>query len=96
MTCECHEINHMSILEGPCYLMEDGSPEVPGKCCQDKVNEHTMTMDEYFTTCKFIPGGEGSLFPDEVFQFLTAPPALIQSLRCTMRRQNRQKTHKKQ
>jgi len=75
MTCECHEIDYMSGLL-PCaegYRMKDGSDYVPGKCCQFKVNEKTMSMGQYFGVCKFIPGEPGTLFPEEVYQFLIRP-----------------------
>jgi len=50
--------------------MIDGSPMQSGIDCQDKVNDKNMGMDTYLAVCKYQPGIEGSLFPDEVYQDL--------------------------
>jgi hypothetical protein len=72
MTCECHKINWLARVQNKdkMYTMLDGSPKKPGIDCQDKVNDRKMEMDTYFTVCKYQPGIEGSLFPDEVYQDL--------------------------
>ena len=68
--CECHKINWMSILTTGKYEMMDGSPQQDGISCHDKVNEDKMTMKDYVTICKYIPGEPGSKFPQEVLDYL--------------------------
>jgi hypothetical protein len=72
MTCECHKINWLARVQNKDkkYTMIDGSPMQSGIDCQDKVNDKNMGMDTYLAVCKYQPGIEGSLFPDEVYQDL--------------------------
>ena len=60
----------MSILKTGKYEMMDGSTKQSGVSCDDKVNEDKMTLEEYDSICKYIPGVEGSKFPQEVLQYL--------------------------
>ncbi len=68
--CECHKINWMSILTTGKYEMMDGSPQQDGISCDDKVNEDKMTMKDYVTICKYIPGEKCSNFPQVVLDYL--------------------------
>ena len=72
MTCECHLIDWMARVrnDDKQYMMVDGTPLEISVDCQQKVNDGKMDMDTYHSVCKYQPGGEGSLFPDEVFQDL--------------------------
>jgi hypothetical protein len=84
MTCECHKINWLArVNPDKEYMMMDGSPLKSGVDCQDKVNQGNMNYDTYLEVCKYQPGTEGSLFPDEVFQILigrTSSPVPPQTL----------------
>ena len=68
--CECHKINWMSIIHRGDYEMTDGSPVQRGFSCEDKVETDHMTEGEYESICKYVPGGECSMFPQEVVQYL--------------------------
>ena len=70
MSCECHKINWMAVCQGPDYkyVMVDGSTLQEGVDCQDKVNQYRMDYDTYLRVCKYQPGEDGTLFPDEVYQ----------------------------
>jgi hypothetical protein len=72
MTCECHNINWLAMVRNKDnkYTMTDGTPLRNGVTCQDKVNDGKMDMATYLSVCKYKPGYEGSLFPDEVYQYL--------------------------
>jgi hypothetical protein len=72
MTCECHKINWLARVRNKDkkYTMVDGTLLENGVDCQDKINDGEMEMDTYFSVCKYRPGAEGSLFPDEVYQDL--------------------------
>jgi len=71
MSCECHKINWMAVCRSPGkYVMVDGSTLQEGIDCQDKVNKSRMDYDTYLRVCKYQPGEDGTLFPDEVYQFL--------------------------
>ena len=67
--CECHKINWMKILEKGVYEMIDGSPVQIGVSCEDKVENNHMSEEEYESICKYVPGGESSMFPQEVIQY---------------------------
>ena len=68
--CECHKINWLKILEKGNYEMVDGSPVQIGVSCEDKVENNHMSEEEYESICKYVPGGECSMFPQEVIQYL--------------------------
>ena len=68
--CECHKINWMKILEKGDYEMVDGSPVQIGVSCEDKVENNHMSEEEYESICKYVPGGECTMFPQEVIQYL--------------------------
>ena len=68
--CECHKINWMKILEKEVYEMVDGSPVQIGVSCEDKVENNHMSEEEYDSICKYVPGGEFTMFPQEVIQYL--------------------------
>ena len=68
--CECHKINWMKILEKGVYEMIDGSPVQIGVSCEDKVENNHMSEEEYEAICKYVPGGEFTMFPQEVIQYL--------------------------
>ena len=68
--CECHKINWMKILEKGVYEMVDGSPVQIDVSCEDKVENNHMSEEEYDSICKYVPGGECSMFPQEVVQYL--------------------------
>ncbi len=68
--CECHKINWMKILEKGDYEMVDGSPVQIGVSCEDKVENNHMSEEEYESICKYVPGEECSMFPQEVIQYL--------------------------
>ena len=72
MACECHLIDWMARVrnEDKQYMMVDGTPLEISVDCQAKVNDGKMKMDTYISVCKYQPGEEGSLFPDDVFQDL--------------------------
>ena len=38
--------------------------------CQEAVNANLMSLQEYNTTCKYIPGARDSNFPEEVYNNL--------------------------
>ena len=83
-TCVCGEINwkggpgnYKYISTGELYDPFIGYEETvrlrPGVLhldCQAKVNANLMTMREYYTNCKYIPGEPGSEFPEEVYNQL--------------------------
>tara|TARA_B100000902_G_C27219437_1_gene868797 strand:- start:470 stop:844 length:375 start_codon:yes stop_codon:yes gene_type:complete len=60
----------MKILEKGDYEMTDGSPVQRGFSCEDKVETDHMSEEEYESICKYVPGGECSMFPQEVVQYL--------------------------
>ena len=68
--CECYKINWMKIREKGVYEMVDGSPVQTGVSCEDKVENNHMSEEEYDSICKYVPGGECSMFPQEVVQYL--------------------------
>ena len=68
--CECHKVNWLKILDGGNYEMVDGSPFQTGVSCEDKVEDNHMSEEDYETICKYVPGGKGSRFPEEVIQYL--------------------------
>ena len=68
--CECHKINWMKILEKGDYEMVDGSPVQIGVSCEDKVENNHMSEEEYESICNYVPGGECTMFPHEVIQYL--------------------------
>ncbi len=68
--CECHKINWLKIIEKGDYEMVDGSPVQIGVSCEDKVENNHMSEEEYELICKYVPGGECSMFPQEVVQYL--------------------------
>jgi len=68
--CECHKINWRSIIHKTECEMVDGSPLQEGVSCEDKVELGQMTEKEYYAICKYIPGENGSEFPQEVIQYL--------------------------
>ena len=68
--CECHKINWMKILEKGDYEMVDGSPVQIDVSCEDKVENNHMSEEEYESICKYVPGGECTMFPQEVIQYL--------------------------
>ena len=71
MICECHKINWLARVRNPDkqYRMLDGSLQIRGVDCQDKVNLGKMEYDTYLSVCKYLPE-EGSLFPAEVLEDL--------------------------
>ena len=50
--------------------MVDGSPVQIGVSCEDKVENNHMSEEEYESICKYVPGGECTMFPQEVIQYL--------------------------
>ena len=68
--CECHKINWLKILEKGDYEMVDGSPVQIGVSCENKVENNHMSEEEYESICKYVPGGEFTMFPQEVIQYL--------------------------
>ena len=68
--CECHKVNWLKILDGGNYEMVDGSPFQTGVSCEDKVEDNHMSEEDYETICKYVPGGKGSRFPEEVIKYL--------------------------
>jgi len=60
----------MKILEKGDYEMVDGSPVQIGVSCEDKVENNHMSEEEYVSICKYVPGGECTMFPQEVIQYL--------------------------
>ena len=49
--------------------MVDGSPVQIGVSCEDKVENNHMSEEEYELICKYVPGGECSMFHQEVIQY---------------------------
>ena len=81
LSCECHKIDWLSPLKSETFVDYRYLPEFGGgihtQCvgpiampCQDKVNLEQMTLVEYNSVCKYIPGDEGSLFPKETYDWL--------------------------
>ena len=69
-TCQCHLIDW---LQFPNYKYFDGDEkydQVTSVSCQVKVNEKEMSMKTYMEVCKYIPGEEGSKFPESVYKKL--------------------------
>ena len=69
-TCQCHLIDW---LQFPNYKYFDGDEkydQVTSVDCQVKVNEKEMSMKTYMEVCKYIPGEEGSKFPESVYKKL--------------------------
>ena len=80
--CECHKINWLKILEKGNYEMVDGSPVQIGVSCEDKVENNHMSEEEYESICKYIPGGNCSMFPQEVVQYLlesNSEPGIVEN-----------------
>ena len=50
--------------------MVDGSPVQIGVSCEDKVENNHMSEEEYESICKYVPGRECTMFPQEVIQYL--------------------------
>ena len=70
-TCQCHLIDW---LQFPDYKYI-GSDERVGEQdtsvdCQIKVNDKEMSLTTYMEVCKYIPGEEGSKFPESVYKKL--------------------------
>ena len=68
--CECHKIRWVAIINSGEYQMRNGLPLKEGVSCEDKVELGQMTEKEYYAICKYIPGENGSEFPQEVVQYL--------------------------
>ena len=69
-TCQCHLIDW---LQFPDYKYFDGDEkcvQTTSVDCQVKVNEKEMSMKTYMEVCKYIPGEEGSKFPESVYKKL--------------------------
>ncbi len=80
-SCECHKIDWLSPLKSGTFIGYRYLPEFGGgihtQCvgpvampCQDKVNLEQMTLVDYNSVCKYIPGDEGSLFPKETYDWI--------------------------
>ena len=68
--CECHKIRWVAIIDSGEYQMRNGLPLKEGVSCEDKVELGQMTEKEYYAICKYIPGENGSEYPQEVVQYL--------------------------
>lgn len=68
--CDCHKIRWQAIIDSGEYQMRNGLSLKEGVSCEDKVELGQMTEQEYYAICKYIPGENGSEFPQEVVQYL--------------------------
>ena len=69
--CECHKVDWTGCPYNYKYI-ETGDPYQQGDLisCQDKVNDNLMFCDDYESICQYIPGKEGSKFPQDVYEKL--------------------------
>jgi hypothetical protein len=72
--CECHLVDwtggpgNYIIIETGENLQNPTGENSP--CCQDKVNGGIMSLATYHALCNYIPGADGTKFPEEVFAIL--------------------------
>tara|TARA_B100000427_G_C15350541_1_gene525254 strand:- start:95 stop:349 length:255 start_codon:yes stop_codon:yes gene_type:complete len=71
--CECHKIDWTG-GPGKYKYIDTGQLLCPQRIvdCGDKVNEGLMEIHEYDLICQYIPGEEGSKFPQDVYKKLVS------------------------